>query len=698
MAKFCSVVMLDDTKRQFPISSKLMGSELFSMVASQYGLHEKEYFGLSYTASSGDQDRLYDYQDWLDLTKTVKEQFPKSKQLPLLTFAVRFYVSDVRYLKELATQRLFFQHALRLVSSGRVECESERAMTLAALALQITQGDFIDESATRHHLDAKKLISDEALVAEGSSLEACARKVSSSYQTLIGMDQGSAILSFMTLVQALPQYGIHYFNVKDNKGVPWALGIHNEGINEYLFSDQVNARRTGSWSDVINISVSKNKFLVELETAKHARPHSVTTQQQSNLDSQERSSSRWSRKRRSKSSSTGLKTNDVRDVRVWTTPSADYAKTLLNGAVEQHKYHLRASKEQSRALFAPQLQRGGSGSLDTSNTPTSPTSTAEPAQMQVRAPSSSGIQELLTTTVDRRRGSSLAPQSILETTREESEETKSEGHVELERLLKRQKQLQHELARQVRQLNKLEQEERDWLAAARTQSQQPAEEEMSPRRSRRASTIASALSPLTENELSGLFNSLGGIVETDLVFHDDDEPDVLPLRLSSESSECLPLRMSISEDPRLVMGALLDEAHVNNTSDFSLRVAAQQSPEPDESPFSRPMPESKQNSLSDLLNDDEMRELVQQINNRVVSDDSENEADEEVSEQCDREDSNEAADRGVAGEEAADAPRAEALETSEDDDVDFEVFLPDESPAKAKAIGRQEVLASETAI
>lgn len=85
--------------------------------------------------------------------------------LPILSSChYRFYVPDIRQLKEPATQRLFFQHALRLVSSGRVECDSDQAMMLAALALQVTQGDFIDESATRHHLDAKKLISDEVSV------------------------------------------------------------------------------------------------------------------------------------------------------------------------------------------------------------------------------------------------------------------------------------------------------------------------------------------------------------------------------------------------------------------------------------------------------------------------------------------------------------------------------------------------------
>lgn len=81
--------------------------------------------------------------------------------------------------------------------------------------------------------------------------------------------------------------------------------------------------------------------------------------------------------------------------------------------------------------------------------------------MRVRAPSTSAMRQLMTS-VDPEPGSSLLRAPILEED-EDAEETRSETQAELDRLLKRQKQLQHELARQARQLTKLEQEERDWL-------------------------------------------------------------------------------------------------------------------------------------------------------------------------------------------------------------------------------------------
>eukprot|EP00730_Choanoeca_flexa_P003309 TRINITY_DN11359_c2_g4_i3.p1 TRINITY_DN11359_c2_g4~~TRINITY_DN11359_c2_g4_i3.p1 ORF type:complete len:816 (+),score=211.32 TRINITY_DN11359_c2_g4_i3:173-2620(+) len=666
MAKSCTVLMLDDSQRQFPISSNLMGAELFSMVASQYGLREKIYFGLSYVASNNDHDHMQEYEEWLDLNRSVKDQFSRFKAIPLLTFAVRFYIPDVRLLKELATQRLFFLHALRLVSSGRIECNNQ-AMELAALALQITQGDFIDESATRHHLDAKKLISDEVLVAEGSSLEACARKVSATYQTLIGMDAATAILAFMTIAQSLPQYGIHFYNVKDAKGVPWALGVHNNGINEYLFSDRVTPRNTCAWTDVVNISFNKNKFLLELESDQQERPHSVTGNGSSSRDK----GSRWARRKRARSSGTSSGKNTV--TKGWTTPSAEYAKTLLTAAVEQHKYHLRATREQDRVMLAPLAQRSNSIAVDTFSSSRSSDSLAP----RSRAASNSAVDKILAKVREQSSNSLASQPTILEEVELVNEPR--EAADELDRLEKRHKQLQNELERQINKLEKLEEEERDWLAAARTQSlRRP--QSVSPRRARRASAIASALSPLSEggmNDFDFTLTGLNDMVDTSisksrrqsqLMFaYDEDDEDILPLRLAMDDPGCLPLRLSISDDPPTAMNSLLEQAHVNNTSDFSLRVAALATPEPEEEQVLRNMPASNENSLSDLLNDDELRALVKRINDEGQEEEGQESADVDANGSGD--DSTTTAD-GNADNEPIAAEEASAIATADPSNAD----------------------------
>ena len=72
------------------------------------------------------------------------------------------------------------------------------------------------------------------------------------------MGEQEAILAYMTIVQRMPSYGVHYSDVKvcmcvyarnftnqhvilhavqDKRGVPWKLGISPDGIAQYDYND-----------------------------------------------------------------------------------------------------------------------------------------------------------------------------------------------------------------------------------------------------------------------------------------------------------------------------------------------------------------------------------------------------------------------------------------------------------------------------
>ena len=98
----------------------------------------------------------------------------------------RFFVKDVRVLEEATTQRVFFQQARALVSRRQLPCAKDDVITLAALALQATQGDFLSESTTRHHVDSLGLIPDTVILESSSSLENVATMVSQQYKSMAG--------------------------------------------------------------------------------------------------------------------------------------------------------------------------------------------------------------------------------------------------------------------------------------------------------------------------------------------------------------------------------------------------------------------------------------------------------------------------------------------------------------------------------
>ena len=62
-------------------------------------------------------------------------------------------------------------------------------------------------------------------------------------QHITNYDRSSCICSYMSLVEALPTYGIHYYEVKDKNGIPWWLGLSYKGIALYDFADKRIPRR-----------------------------------------------------------------------------------------------------------------------------------------------------------------------------------------------------------------------------------------------------------------------------------------------------------------------------------------------------------------------------------------------------------------------------------------------------------------------
>ncbi|KAI5611204.1 FERM domain-containing protein 4B isoform X3, partial [Silurus asotus] len=72
---------------------------------------------------------------------------------------------------------------------------------------------------------------------------ACEEKMIEQYKLLKGVSRGQAIVQYLTLVESLPTYGVHYYKVKDKQGMPWWLGISYRGIGQYDIQDKVKPRR-----------------------------------------------------------------------------------------------------------------------------------------------------------------------------------------------------------------------------------------------------------------------------------------------------------------------------------------------------------------------------------------------------------------------------------------------------------------------
>ncbi|XP_031421056.1 FERM domain-containing protein 4A-like isoform X2 [Clupea harengus] len=259
----CQVHLLDDRKLELLVQPKLMAKDLLDLVASHFNLKEKEYFGIAYTDETG-------HLSWLQLDRRVLEhEFPKKSGPIILYFCVRFYIESISYLKDNATIELFFLNAKSCIYKELIEVESEIVFELASFILQEAKGDFTSNDATRCDLKKLPALPTQALK-EHPSLAYCEDRVIEHYKKLSGQSRGQAIVNYMTIVESVPTYGVHYYAVKDKQGIPWWLGLSYKGIFQYDYQDKVKPRKVFQWRQLENLYFREKKFSVEVHDPRRA--------------------------------------------------------------------------------------------------------------------------------------------------------------------------------------------------------------------------------------------------------------------------------------------------------------------------------------------------------------------------------------------------------------------------------------------
>ncbi|KAK3103250.1 hypothetical protein FSP39_017835 [Pinctada imbricata] len=227
------IILPDERRLDLLIQPKLGTRDLLDLVASHFKLKEKEYFGLCFQDDSG-------HYNWLNLDKRVLDHdFQRRVGLLVLLFSVRYYVESIATLKDVATVELFYLNAKQAVFRSQIECDSDTVFELAGYVLQATHGDYIDEERIIEH-----------------------------YKKVAGSTKGLAIVNYLSVVESLPTYGIHYYEVKDKKDHPWLLGLSHKGIAVYDKTDKTTPRKIFTWKQLENLYYRDKKFSVEVHDTK----------------------------------------------------------------------------------------------------------------------------------------------------------------------------------------------------------------------------------------------------------------------------------------------------------------------------------------------------------------------------------------------------------------------------------------------
>ncbi|MXQ88356.1 hypothetical protein E5288_WYG021317 [Bos mutus] len=259
----CQVHLLDDRKLELLVQPKLLAKELLDLVASHFNLKEKEYFGIAFTDETG-------HLNWLQLDRRVLEHdFPKKSGPVVLYFCVRFYIESISYLKDNATIELFFLNAKSCIYKELIDVDSEVVFELASYILQVSCFPPSFNEVVRTDLKKLPALPTQALK-EHPSLAYCEDRVIEHYKKLNGQTRGQAIVNYMSIVESLPTYGVHYYAVKDKQGIPWWLGLSYKGIFQYDYHDKVKPRKIFQWRQLENLYFREKKFSVEVHDPRRA--------------------------------------------------------------------------------------------------------------------------------------------------------------------------------------------------------------------------------------------------------------------------------------------------------------------------------------------------------------------------------------------------------------------------------------------
>ncbi|XP_076030690.1 uncharacterized protein LOC143018952 isoform X2 [Oratosquilla oratoria] len=258
------VVLLDGRRLEMSVGPRLHTHELLAMVASHFLLKEPHYFSLAYVDTTGHYQWLLNDRRVTD-HDVVRTAVADGSPL-LLYFLVKFYVS-IALLRDVHTVELFYLQAKNLVYKSQIEVDSALAFQLAALAIQASCGDFVDETCTRTHHKKAQVLPQSAL-REHPSIEYCEERIAEEHRSLTGVSRGDAIVQYMILVERLTTYGVHYYEVRDRSNLPWFLGISHRGISQYDYLDRRKPRRVFLWKQLENLYFRERKFSIEVHDPK----------------------------------------------------------------------------------------------------------------------------------------------------------------------------------------------------------------------------------------------------------------------------------------------------------------------------------------------------------------------------------------------------------------------------------------------
>merc|ERR550517_660886 len=168
--------------------------------------------------------------------------------------------------------------------------------------------------------------------------------------------------SYLSLAESLPNYGVHYYQVKDKRNIRWWLGISYQGIAQYDYTDRTQPRRVFQWKQLENLYFRDRKFSIEVHDPKSSDVYTSSSQLENELIDQLNNESTRCGGRSGGGAAAAAALRGSISVIVWFGQTQALTKNIWHMAICQHQFYLDRrpdsfSKSHHHHLKVPQQQQ-----------------------------------------------------------------------------------------------------------------------------------------------------------------------------------------------------------------------------------------------------------------------------------------------------------------------------------------------------
>nr|XP_023684421.1 tyrosine-protein phosphatase non-receptor type 13 isoform X2 [Paramormyrops kingsleyae] len=260
------VVLLNGQRLEVSCDIKAMCKDVLDMVVAHVGLVEHHLFALATLK----ENEFFFIDPEAKLLKVAPEGWkdePKRKKPDVnfnLFFRIKFFLDDVNLIQHTMTKHQYYLQLRKDILEERMRCDTENAMLLASLALQVEFGDYQPELHGKTYFRLEHYL--PATVLDKMNQTSLKEDLSRLHSAYFGASEPEAEFEFLKVSQRLTEYGVHFHRVLPEKRSQTGimLGVFSKGV---LIFEVLNGTRTPvlrfPWRETKKISFTKKKISLQ---------------------------------------------------------------------------------------------------------------------------------------------------------------------------------------------------------------------------------------------------------------------------------------------------------------------------------------------------------------------------------------------------------------------------------------------------